>query len=199
MRKFTFVFLALIFTISAQAQSSASADSAETTEKSPRYDIFAGVAGTSINQIVHGHGLLVGFEAGVTRNWGKYFGVNAQVASMSLNTSDKNNSVLGITPNYTQFLIGPELHAPLYERLSGGFHVLIGVSHTGGTNVVGTPDISVSNDVGAFLQYKLRPRFSIKLSGDRVATSFVQGAAEIGNTPHRYSNVQSALGVVYHF
>jgi hypothetical protein len=203
MRKFAFVFpavfLMLLFTLSAQAQSSASADTADTVEKPSRYDFFGGVAVTSQNQLVHAHGFLLGFQLGATRNWGKYFGINAQVSNMALSLSSKNQDVTGISPSYTQVLVGPELHATLYERVSGGVHILVGISHTGGSGFVGTPDISVSNDLGAYLQYKFTPRFSLRLGGDRVATSFVEGAANLGYSPHRYSNVQSSLGVVYHF
>jgi hypothetical protein len=135
----------------------------------------------------------------VTRNWGKYFGINAQVSNMSYSLSSTNQSVTGISPNYTQILAGPDVHATLYERVSGGVHLLVGISHTGGSGFVGTPSISISNDIGAYMQYRLTPRFSLRLGGDRVATSYVEGAANLGYTPHRYSNVQSAIGVVYHF
>jgi hypothetical protein len=203
MRKFAFVFLAVFlalpFTLCAHAQTKASTDSADDTNKQSRYDFFVGAGITSTNQIVHSHGFLLGFEAGVTRNWGKYFGLNVQGAGMSDSLSSANQTVAGISPNYSQFLIGPELHATLYEQLSGGVHVLFGGSHTGGSGIVGTPDIAFSDGFGATLNYKVTPHFSIRLNGDRMGTSFVQGAASLGYTPHHYDNVQSSIGLVYHY
>ena len=197
MRKFVFIVLAALLSISAGAQTSASSSGGDETQKQSRYDIFAGAAGTSQNQIVHAHGLLVGFEIGVTRNWGKYFGLNVQGASFMTSTSSQNTAG-GLSPNYSQFLAGPELHAQIYERVSGNVHVLLGGSHTGGTGITGTPNVAFSTGFGAGLDYRVTQHFSLRLNGDRVGTSFVQTTSGSGNSPHPYSNVQAALGVVYH-
>jgi len=198
MRKFAFIALAALFPLCAAAQTSASSSGGEDTDKPSHYDIFVGAGATSQNQIVHSHGLLVGFEVGVTRNWGKYFGLNAQGASFMKSTSADNTSG-GQSPQYSQFLAGPELHAQLYEKMSGSVHLLVGGSHTGGSGITGSPNVAFSMAFGAGLDYRLKQHFSLRLTGDRVKTSFVQGASGSGNSPHPYQNVQTALGVVYHW
>jgi hypothetical protein len=198
MRKFVFIVLAALLPICAGAQTSASSTGADDNPKASRYDIFVGAGATSQNQIVHSHGWLIGVEVGVTRNWGKYFGLNVQGASFFASTSSAN-TVDGVSPQYSQFLAGPELHAQIYNKVSGNVHVLVGGSHTGGTGITGTPDVAFSTAVGAGLDYRLKPHFSLRLTGDRVGTSFVQGASGSGNSPHPYANVQTALGVVYHW
>ena len=198
MRKFVFIVLAALLPLCAGAQISASTTGGDETPKGSRYDIFVGAAGTSQNQIVHGHGVLVGFEVGVTRNWGKYFGLNVQGASFMASTSSANTAG-GVSPQYAQILAGPELHSQIYERVSGNVHVLLGGSHTGGTGIVGTPNVAFSTAFGAGLDYRVMPHFSLRLTGDRVGTSFVQGSSGSGYSPHPYSNVQAAFGVVYHW
>jgi hypothetical protein len=199
MRKFALVFLLLIFSLSAHAQSKAQADAPDVSELRSRYDIFAGAAITSQNQIVHAHGFLLGYQIGVTRNWGKYFGINVQGSGMSDSLSSANQTEAGISPNYSQFLVGPELHAPLYERMSGGVHLLLGGSHTGGSGIQGIPNIAFSDGFGAFLQYRVTPHFSLRLLSDRMGTSYVQEPSNLGYTPHHVDNVQAAFGLVYHF
>lgn len=199
MRKLFFALLAALLPFCAAAQISASGTSTDDNQKPSRYDIFAGVGVTSQNQIVHSHGFLLGYEVGVTRNWGKYFGINVQGASMPKSTSSANQSQAGISPNYSQFLIGPELHSNVYEKVSGNVHLLMGGSHTGGSGVTGTPSVAFSYAFGAALDYRLTGRFSLRLTGDRVHTSFAEGAASTGNSPNPYSNVQSSFGVVYHW
>lgn len=199
MRKFVFIVLAALLPICASAQTSASSTGPDDTPKTSRYDIFAGAAVTTQNQIVHSHGLLLGFEVGVTRNFGKYFGLDVQGASMSRSLSSANQDVSGISPNYSQFLAGPEFHAQLYEKVSGNVHVLLGGSHTGGSGITGTPNVAFSYGLGMGFDYRLSPRFSLRLNGDRIKTSFVQGAPSLGNSPHPYENAQGAFGLVYHW
>jgi hypothetical protein len=95
------------------------------------------------------------------------------------------------------------LHGNLYGRLDGFFRVLIGGVHTGGERA--TPKVSFAGGVGVGMDYKLTKRFSLRVSGDDIASSFAANA----NSPicssggdcsaHMNRNSRAALGVVYKF
>ena len=198
MRKFVFAILAVLLPISVAAQVSVS-DSSDEGGKPSRYDIFVGAGFTTQNQIVHSHGFLVGPSAGITRNFGKYFGLNAQGSYTPHSLPSANMSESGLAPTYVQILAGPELHAQVYDNFSGNVHILFGGSHTYGTGVTGSPSVAFSYGLGAALDYRLTPRFSLRWSTDHVRTANVQGNTTSGNSLHGYSNIQTAFGVVYHW
>jgi len=201
MRKFTLAVLALclVTSMAARGQKAAAADaSGDAPEQQRPYHLYAGVAETSQNQLVHAHGFLLGYQIALTRDFGKYFAVTAEGASFMHSLSSNNFAESGYSPNVAQILAGPEIHSPLFGHLAGSLHILAGGSHTGGGGIVhGNPGVSFAYGYGAGLEYTLSPHWSIRLSGDDIHASFVQGAPE--NTPHAYSDAQSSIGLSYRF
>jgi hypothetical protein len=101
------------------------------------------------------------------------------------------------TPSVDMVLVGPVLHADLIGPLGGFFHVLLGGAHTGGESM--TPNVSFAGGVGGGLEYKLSPRFSLRASGDDIASSFVSDPDKLGYSPHERRNSRATFGVVYKF
>jgi len=163
------------------------------TEPSFKYEVFAGYGYTNLNQVNQSRHGLQGVNVSLTRDWGKYFGVTADGAFYNYATSSGNPG----SPKVDMVLFGPVLHADLIGPVSGFFHVLLGGAHTGGESM--TPKVSFAGGVGGGLDYKLSPRFSIRLEGDDIASSFVSDPNKLGYSPHERRNSRAALGVVYKF
>jgi hypothetical protein len=51
------------------------------------------------------------------------------------------------------------------------------------------------------MEYKMTPRFSVRVSGDDIGASFslTNNTAQLGYSPHRTWNPRAAIGVVYRF
>ena len=101
-------------------------------------------------------------------------------------------------PIYT-FLVGPALHATLYENLSGVVFGELGGEHTGGEHM--TPGISFAGGFGGGLAYSLSRNWAVQLTGDRVAASFSlpNNTPQLGNSTNRTWNARGTFGVVYRF
>jgi hypothetical protein len=165
----------------------------EKTEPSFKWKAFAGLGYTSLNQVEQSENGLLGVNVAVTRNFGKYFGLIADGGyyAYTYNTPNPGN------PKVDLVLLGPEFHGPLYDRLEAFAHVLLGGEHTTGGSTI--PKISLAGGAGGGLEYKLTPRFGIRLSGDDIASSFVQDPKHLGYSPHLRRNARAAIGVVYKF
>jgi hypothetical protein len=179
------------------------APKAEATQK---YEVFAGYGYTSINQINQSRYGLQGVDISVTRDWGRYFGIIADGSFYKY--SIKSGSIPNPgTPSVDSVLVGPVLHANLFRNYDGFFRVLLGGAHTGGENAY--PNISFAGGVGVGVDYKLSSHFSLRISGDDIASSFVAPVYPAGSgnvctttsdcSPHRRRNSRAAFGVVYKF
>jgi hypothetical protein len=166
---------------------------AESGEPSYKYEVFAGYSYTSLNQVNQSRYGLEGVNVSVTRDWGRYFGITADGAFYSHPLASGNPG----SSSVDALLFGPVLHANLYGRLDGFFHVLIGGEHTGGQSQ--TPDISFAGGAGGGLEYKLSPHFAIRASGDDIAASFSVTHPATNDSPHETRNSRAAVGVVYKF
>jgi hypothetical protein len=183
-------------------------DSAGTASASSgpfKYTAYAGFAYTGLNQVNQSRYGLIGGKVSLTRNFGKYFGLNGVVDYYKPSISSSSPGNPGDPSVYT-FMIAPEIHANLYEALSGLFFAEVGAEHTGGEGM--SPDISFAGGFGGGLEYSLSPRFSIRAEGDRVGASFPlttnqqqtgQTEPQLGYSTHRTWNGRASIGVVYHF
>jgi hypothetical protein len=135
----------------------------------------------------------------ITRNFGRYFGLTADGAFYKYPFAHPEVTNSTITPSVDTVLFGPVLHANLYSKTSGFVRALLGGEHVGGTNQ--TPNISFAGGVGGGLDYQLKPRISLRASGDVILQSFsVTGnSAALGYSPHETRNGRATVGVVYHF
>ncbi len=96
-------------------------------------------------------------------------------------------------------MVGPAIHATLYDNLSGVFFGEVGGEHTGGEHM--TPSISFAGGFGGGLAYSLSRNFAVQLTGDRVAASFSlpNNTPQLGYSTHRTWNARGTIGVVYRF
>ena len=172
----------------------------EKAEPSDKWNIFAGYGYTSLNQVNQSENGLQGVNVSVTRNWGKYFGLTADGGDYAF-TYDATNPG---NPTVQMALLGPEFHVKLFERVDGFAHVLLGGEHTSTERASGfttVPKLSFAGGAGGGLDYKLNPHFALRVSGDLLASSFVQEpvANPPGYSPHMHRNARAAFGVAYRF
>lgn len=164
----------------------------------PRYEVFAGVAYSRLRQVPVSYSGLVGAKVSVARDWGKYFQLMASGDYYKMGTGHSEIPNRGNPSIYT-FLVGPALHATLYENLSGVVFGEIGGEHTGGESI--TPSISFAGGFGGGLAYSLSRNFALQLTGDRVAASFSlpNNSPALSNSTIRTWNARGTFGVVYRF
>ena len=178
---------------SSQVAPASGKGSAQQGESSYKYEVYAGYAYTSLNQVDQSRSGLQGVNVSVTRNFGKYFGVTADGADYKYAIVSGNPG----SPSVQAVLFGPQLHANLYGRVDGFVHALLGGEHTGGESM--TPNISFAGGAGAGLDYKMSKRFALRASGDDIASSFVSDPNHLGYSAHKHWNSRATIGVVYKF
>jgi hypothetical protein len=202
---FLFSLLALVpaallpMAANSQASQSGGSNSSEAPERTFKYEVYAGYAYTSLNQVNQSRFGLSGANVSVTRNFGRYFGVTAE--GDFYNVAFGSPEVVGSTakPTVDSVLLGPVLHANIYGHFSGFMHGLLGGEHTGGESQ--TPNISFAGGFGGGMEYSVTPRISIRASGDIIGASFslTQNSPELSNSPHRTWDSRASIGAVYHF
>jgi len=167
----------------------------DTGEPVYKYQVYGGFAYTSLNQVNQSRHGLIGFDISLSRNWGRYFAVKVDGAYFPTSYTSGNPG----DPKVSMLLAGPELHAPIYGKVGGFVHGLIGGEHTGGVGV--TPRVSFAGGPGFGLEYVLSPRFAMRASGDYILASFsvTNNTPQEGNSPHRTGNARAGIGVVYRF
>ncbi len=171
------------------------------TEPAYKYEVYAGLGYTSINQVTQSRHGLGGVDLSVTREWGRYFGlsgvVNYYKPEISFGTGSAGSGNNPGNPSVYQILGEPEIHATLYGNLSGFIHGGIGIAHTGGEGM--NPDTSFAGGFGGGMTYNFTPRLGIRLSGDKIGASFPVNNNPKGYSPHRTWNSSGTIGVVYRF
>jgi hypothetical protein len=182
-----------------QVAPTGAAAAADPVEHVYKYEVYAGYAYTSLNQVNQSRFGLQGFNVAVTRDFGRYFGVTAEgdYYASALGSPEVVDST--IKPTVQSVLFGPVIHANLYGKFDGFVHALLGGEHTAGASE--TPNISFAGGGGGGLEYKLNPRFSIRATGDVIGASFslTDNSAALGNSPHRTFNSRASIGGVFHF
>jgi hypothetical protein len=160
-----------------------------------KYEAFAQAGYTSLNQVTLSRYGLIGGIGGVTRNFGRHFGITAQGDYYKWATGSGNPG----DPAVWDVLAGPELHANLYGNFDGFFHGLLGVEKTLGVGKL--PDHSFAGGAGGGLDYNLSQRWAIRASGDWIAAAFSLNfnTPQLNYSPHKYTNPRGQIGVVYRF
>jgi hypothetical protein len=189
------VFPAVLMPLAAACQVTPAEESApnERAEPTFKWAVFAGATYTSLNQVNQSRYGLIGGEATVTRDFGKYFGLTADGAAFVHPVASGDPG----SPKVDQVLFGPEFHAEVWGRFSGFFRGLIGGEHTGGESEV--PNISFAGGLGGGMEYRLTTRWSARASGEDIYSSFVQDPDHLGYSPHKRGNARASIGVVYRF
>lgn len=182
-----------------QVSQSGGSNSTDQPENNFKYEIYAGYAYTSLNQVNDSRYGLQGVNLSVTRDWGRYFGITAEGDFYKVSFGSPVVVGSTVTPTVTSVFLGPVIHASLYGHFSGFAHALLGGEHTGGESQ--TPNISFAGGPGAGLEYALTPRFSLRASGDIIGASFslTGNSPELANSPHKTWDSRASIGAVYHF
>ena len=172
-----------------------------------KYEIFAGYGYTSLNQVNQSRYGLQGINISVTRDWGRFFGLTADGAYYKYPFGHPAIENSTLAPSMDAMLLGPVLHANLFRHYDGFIRVLLGGEHLGGVNAY--PNISFAGGVGGGVDYKLFHHFSLRLSGDDIASSFVAPVYPAGSgnvctttsncSPHKHRSSRAEFGVVYKF
>jgi hypothetical protein len=176
-----------------QVASAPESPSAERTEPTYKNQVFAGFGYTSLNQVNQSRYGLEGVNLAYIRDFGQYFGLTADGVAYTRSVAAGNPG----DPKVDALLLGPVLHAPLFGKIGGFVHVLLGVEHTGGENQ--RPNISFAGGMGGGLDYRLTQRFFLRASGDDIASSFTVNNPAPGDSPHERWNSRATIGVVYKF
>jgi hypothetical protein len=159
------------------------------------YQIYMGFAYTSINQINQSRYGLIGVDIQAAHNWGRYFALVADGAYLPTSYASGNPG----NPSVAMLLGGPELRAPLYGKVNGFLHGLLGGEHTGGESM--SPRVSFAGGVGGGLEYMMTPRMLLRLQGDDILSSFTvrNNTSELGYSPHMRANSRATIGIAYRF
>jgi hypothetical protein len=201
-RKLTFLLLAVVPVALAPltASSQVNTEAAPATQQTPtyKYEVYAGLAYTRIRQVPVSYSGLVGGKVSLTRDFGKYFLLMASADDYKLGTGHAGLPNPG-HPTVDTFMLGPGIHANLYEKLSAELFAEVGGEHTGGESM--TPTISFAGGFGGGLIYDLSGRLALQLTGDRVGASFSlpNNTSQAGYSTHRTWNARGTFGVVYRF
>lgn len=168
---------------------------AEIADVDYKWEGYGGFAYTSLNQVNKSRYGLMGFKAGATRDFGRYFGLTAEGSYYKFPFGSGNPG----HPSVTSVLAGPVIHADIIGKYSGFIHALIGVEHSGGESQ--SPDFSFAGGFGGGMEYKLSPRLSLRATGDVIGASFtlINNSPTLGYSPHRTWNPQASFMAVYHF
>jgi hypothetical protein len=180
----------------AKAKHSADVDQSETVYK---WEGFGGFAYTSLNNVNTSRSGLIGAKFGITRDWGRFFGVTGEGTFYSKSLSSPAIADSTQKPKETTVLFGPVIHATLYGPVSGFVEGLLGGEHIGGTSQ--TPNISFAGGIGGGMEWKISRHLAARAFGDDIGSSFslINNSAALGNSPHRTWSSRAGIGIVYKF
>ncbi|HEY2861701.1 MAG TPA: hypothetical protein VGJ21_25095 [Terracidiphilus sp.] len=165
------------------------------TPELPRYSAYVGFSYTSLNQVNQSRYGLIGANAEVSRNFGRFFAVviDGGFYPQSLAAGNPGN------PSVSMGLAGPEVHGQIFEKWGVFVHGLLGFEHTGGEEM--NPSTSFAGGAGGGIEHTLSPHWALRASGDDIGASFSlrNNTTQQGNSPHRTFNSRAGIGVVYRF
>lgn len=196
---------ALLLSLPATSQAVPERSKTERAEPNYKWEAYAGYGYTSLNQVDQSRFGLQGFNLSLTRDFGKYFALTADGAYYSVplgccNPGDPYTNGIPASkghPTVDAVLAGPVIHANLYGPVDILIHALAGVEHTGGESMV--PNFSFAGGGGGGLEYRLKSRFSIRVYGDELISSFVADPNHQRLSPHMHTNPRATMGLVYRF
>lgn len=199
MRKWLVSILALVpgavLPLSVAAQVAPDRPARPEADRTYKYMVYAGAAYTSLNQVNQSRYGLIGANLAVSRDFGRFFAVKAEGSFYSQAVGSGNPG----NPTVDTVLFGPELHGHIFERWSIFAHALLGGEHTGGEGQ--TPNISFAGGGGGGVEYNLRDRWVLRISGDDIAASFSvnNNTTAASYSPHMTRNPRATLGIGYRF
>jgi hypothetical protein len=160
-----------------------------------KYLFYAGAAYTSLNQVNQSRYGLIGADLEVSREFGRFFAITADGSFYSQSVGTGNPG----KPTVDAVLFGPEVHGTIFERWTIFARALLGGEHTGGEGQ--TPNISFAGGAGGGVEYEVKPRWVIRISGDAVAASFSvnNNTTALSYSPHTTRNSRASLGIGYRF
>lgn len=156
-------------------------------------EVYLGWGYTSTNQVSQSRSGLQGVTGTIERDLTDHFGVKFDAGYYGWDVTATNN------PHFTEymFLLGPEVHANLFEKWSVYGEGYMGGVHTGGIPI--EPSVSLAGGFGAGLDWNRTPRWTVRMGGDFIASSFTITPYQSGFSPHIRWNGRGGIGVVYHF
>uniref|UniRef100_E6QIY3 Outer membrane protein beta-barrel domain-containing protein n=1 Tax=mine drainage metagenome TaxID=410659 RepID=E6QIY3_9ZZZZ len=182
-----------------QASSSSSASSSQASSSStpalpdaPRpaghFDVYAGVAYSSANQVKSSSALFGGTVAvdGKLKPW---FGGTVDFGYYGFGYGT-------VKPTMYTMLAGPSFFIPS-DKFEGFFHVLFGLAHTGGVSA--TPNLAYAYAIGGGMQYDIRRNLALRAAGDGIFSAFALDPNNLGYSQNMRVNPRATFGVVYHF
>lgn len=189
------VAAAALMPLAATGQISPDRPPADRTAPSFKYEAYALVGYTSLNQVNQSRYGLLGGKFGVTRDFGRHFGMTAMGDYYKVPLGSGNPG----DPSVYDGLVGPEFRANLYGNFDGMLHGMIGVEHTGGEGV--TPNLSFAGGFGGGILYNMSKHFALRASGDKIYAAFSlnNNTPQLAYSPHTHSNARGEFGVVYRF
>jgi len=158
-----------------------------------KYEAFVGWGYTSLNQVNQSRSGLQGVSGSIQRNIGDHFGVKLDGGHYAWSVTSSNPG----NPKVDMFLLGPQVHAHLFEKWSAFLEGSMGGVHTGGVSI--EPKMSLAGGFGMGVDWEHSERWAIRLSGDDIASSFTLVPFQSGDSPHMRWNALASIGVVYHF
>jgi hypothetical protein len=195
------VISAVTFSVpaSAQVDREPKGPTADNVDADLKWEAYAGLAYTSLNNVTRSRYGLIGVKAGVTRDFGRFFGLTAEGSYYKYAVFASAGNPNPGDPRLTSWLAGPVIHADIYGKFSGFIHGLVGVEHSGGESQI--PDTSFAGGFGGGMEYKVNQRLSLRATGDDIGASFspINNTPALGYSAHRSWNPQASLSVVYHF
>jgi hypothetical protein len=158
-----------------------------------RNEAYLGWGYTSLNQVNQSRSGLQGITGSYMRDISDHFGVKLDGGFYDWDVTAKNTPHASVD----MFLLGPVLHASLFEKWSAFFEGSMGGVHTGGVST--EPSVSLAGGVGLGVDYNRNARWALRLYGDAIASSFTIAPYQSGYSPHMRWNARGGIGVAYHF
>lgn len=158
-----------------------------------KYEAYVGYGYTSLNQVNQSRSGLQGVTGSVMRRLGDHFGVKVDGGHYQWNVTSANTG----NPTVDMFLAGAEVHGKLFEKWSAYAEGLMGGVHTGGVTI--QPKVSFAGGFGLGVDYNKNARWSIRVYGDDIGSSFTLVPYQSGFSPHMRWNARAGIGLVYHF
>ena len=156
-------------------------------------EAFIGWGYTSTNQVNQSRSGLQGVTGSIQRDLTDHFGVKFDAGYYGWDVTATNN------PHFTEymFLLGPNVHAHLFEKWSVFAEGYMGGVHTGSISI--EPSVSLAGGAGMGLDWNRTERWTVRMYGDAIASSFTLTPYESGFSPHIRWNARGGIGLAYHF
>lgn len=186
---------ALVVPIAARGQVAPERPPKDLSGPDYKYEVFVGWAYTSLNQVNQSRSGLQGVDGSVMRRFGDHFGVKIDGGHYAW-TVTSSNAVVG-NPSVDMFLVGPVVRGNIFEKWSAYAEGLLGGAHTGNVSI--QPDVSFAGGFGIGVDYNRTARWSVRMYGDDIGSSFTLVPFQPGYSPHMRWNARAGVGVAYHF